>query len=207
MTARRSRRSGLYRLWRRFLLRIRPQVEQLAHHVNHRGGLRIARRRFQRRDRRVHDLVDDALGQRFDRQFLLRRQLAQAAAHAIQLGLPQGLKMLLQTDDGRHHLGGLGARLKLAHLFVHQGLSAYGLFAPVAQVRLHHLLQIVDVVNKDAVQVIQPGINVARHRNVDEEHRAVLACLQKLFAMLFAEDGMWRARRADDDVGPGNRVI
>ena len=46
------------------------EVEQLPHQFDHRGGFRLARRRLQRADGRVHDLVDDTTRERFDRQFL-----------------------------------------------------------------------------------------------------------------------------------------
>ena len=49
------------------------QIEQTAHQVDHGGRFRLARRRLQRADRRMHDLVDDAARERFDRQFLLGR--------------------------------------------------------------------------------------------------------------------------------------
>src|SRR6266702_462421 len=73
--------------------------------------------------------------------------------------------------------------------------------------RLNDLLQVIDVVNEDSVQVIQPWVDVARNRNVDEEHWAILAGLQKLLAMLLAKDGMRRARRANDNVRPRSCVI
>ena len=135
----------------------------------------------------MHDLVDDAAGERFDGHLLLGRKRSQAAAHAVQLGLAQGLKMLLQADDGGNDLGGLGALLEAAHLLFHHQLGAHRFLAAVADVRGHDLLQIVDVVDEDSVEIVEAGIDVARHRNVNEEHGAVLARVEKLFAVLLFE--------------------
>ena len=65
----------------------------------------------------------------------------------------------------------------------------------------HCLLQVVDVIGKNAVQLAHFRRHVARHRDVDEEHRTILAAGKELFTMLAPEDGVRCARRSDDDVG------
>src|ERR1035441_9408046 len=69
------------------------------------------------------------------------------------------------------------------------------------------LLQIVDVVNEDAVQLVQLGIDIARDRDVDEEHGTVAALAEEPFAVLLAEDGVRRARGTDNDVGIENGLV
>ena len=133
--------------------------------------------------------------------------VSETAAHAVELGLAQGFQVLLQADDGGDDLGGLGALLEAAHLFFHQRLGAHGFLAAVADVRGHDLLQIVDVIDEDSIEVVKAGIDVARHRNVNEEHGAVFARVEKLFAVLLLEDGVGRAGGADDDIGPGHGLI
>ena len=56
------------------LLSLFLQVEQSPHHIDHSRRLGLFRRRLQRGDRGVHDFIDDAAGQRLDRDFLLRSQ-------------------------------------------------------------------------------------------------------------------------------------
>ena len=90
---------------------------------------------------------------------------------------------------------------------LHDGFGAIGFYPPVGNMRGDHLLQVVDVVNEDAVQLVHLRIDVARHRDIDEEHRTVAAAAQELLAMLFAEDGMRRAGGADHDVGAGNGLV
>ena len=67
--------------------------------------------------------------------------------------------------------------------------------------------KIVDVVDEDAVQLVHLRIDVARDRNVDEEHGTIAAAAQELLAMLLAENGVRRAGRTDDDVGAIDRLI
>ena len=74
-------------------------------------------------------------------------------------------------------------------LFVDDLFRAFRLALPVGDVRADHLLQVVDVVDEDAVQLVHLGIHVARHGNIDEEHRPVAAAGQELLAVLAAEDG------------------
>ena len=126
---------------------------------------------------------------------------AQPAAHAVNLSLANGLQVLLQRNNGRHDIEGLQARLELVHLQLHDGFGAIGFGLAIGDVRRHHLLQVVDVVNEDAVQLVHLRIDVARDRDIDEEHGTVLAAAQELFAVLLAEDGVRRAGGADDDVG------
>ena len=81
--------------------------------------------------------------------------------------------------------------------------GAIGFHAAVGHMRSDNLLQVVDIVDEDAVQLVHLRIDVARNRDIDEEHRPVAAAAQELLAMLFAEDGVRRAGGADDDVGLG----
>src|ERR1035438_5462189 len=71
----------------------------------------------------------------------------------------------------------------------------------------NHLLQVIDIVNKDAVQLVQLGIDIAWDRDVDEKHGTVAALAEEPFAVLLAEDGVRRARGTDDDVGIGNGLV
>ena len=77
----------------------------------------------------------------------------------------------------------------------------------VGDVRDDYLLQVVDVVDEDAVQLVHLRIDIARHRDIDEEHGTVTAAAQETLAVLLAEDGVRRAGGADDDVGARNGVV
>src|SRR5579862_1344024 len=173
------------------------QIEQPSNYVNHRCRLRFAGRGLQRCNGCVHNFVDDAAGQGLDCHFLLRRQCTHAAAHAVDLGLADGLKMILQAHDGWDHIKRVQARFeagfKVFHLAGDYGFGEFGLFAAVGDVAADRLLQIVDIVGKDAVELGHLRRHVPRHRDVDEKHRLVLAAGEELFSVLAAEDGMRRA--------------
>ena len=58
------------------------------------------------------------------------------------------------------------------------GFGALRFFLAIGNVRGDHLLQIVDVVDEDAVQLVHLRIDVARHGDIDEEHGTVLRRLR-----------------------------
>ena len=72
--------------------------------------------------------------------------------------------------------------------------GALGLFLAIGDVRGHGLLQIVDVVDENAVDLVHLRIDVARHRDIDEEHGTVLAAAHEHFAVFAPENSVRRAR-------------
>ena len=71
----------------------------------------------------------------------------------------------------------------------------------------HCLLQIVDVVRKDAVELCHPLRNVPRNGDIDEKHRTILAPGQKLLAVFAPENCVWRTGRGDHNVGLIARAV
>ncbi len=63
------------------------------------------------------------------------------------------------------------------------------------------ILQVVDVINEDAVEFVHLRVNVTRDGDVNEEHGAVFPPRQKHFAVLALEDGDGGSGRGDHDVG------
>src|SRR5262249_59409688 len=71
-------------------------------------------------------------------------------------------------------------------------------------------LEIVDVVQVAAVELVDRGIEVARHGDVDEEQWTTLAPGQRPFYVFAREDEIRCARRRDHDVDTrevGDRVL
>ena len=58
------------------------------------------------------------------------------------------------------------------HFLGHDLLGVVGLLHALAQVGVDHFLQIVDVVEEDVVEIVDGGLDIARHRDIDQEHRA-----------------------------------
>ena len=109
--------------------------------------------------------------------------------------------MILQRDDGGHHVAGLDAGVKALHLAVDDSFGKFRLLPAAGNMGGDRLLQIVNVVNEDAVQFVHLRVNIARDSNVDKEHGTILAAAEEHFAMLAAEDGTGGAGRGDHDVG------
>src|SRR5215813_1055013 len=149
----------------------------------------------------MHDFVDDAFGERVDGQFLVGTERSETPAHAIDFGLPNGLKVILQADNGGYDI----ARLQPSHeAFDFAGDNDFGslcLSLAIGDMRRDCLLQVVDVINEDAVQLIELRINVSWYGNIDEEHGPIAASAQKQLAMFTAENRMRSPRRCNHDVG------
>src|SRR5208282_3097022 len=182
-------------------LRFIVQVEEPPHKVNDGGRFRIARSSFQSADGGVHDLVDDTAGQCFDRQFLVGGHRTQAAANSINLGLTNGFEVVLQADDGGNHVESLEASLKLLDLAIDDGLRLFRFLPAVGYVRSNRLLQVVDVIDENAIEFVHLRIDIAGNGNIDEEHGLVLAPRHEFFAMFAPEDEVGRSGRGNNDIG------
>src|SRR5207253_10562974 len=108
---------------------------------------------------------------------------------AVDFRLANGLEMILQRHDRRDHIECLNPGLEALNLTVNDGFRALSFLLAVGDVSGYGLLQIIDIVDEDAVQLVHPRINVARNSNIDEEHRTVLAAAEKHFAVLAPEAG------------------
>src|SRR6266446_4037058 len=189
------------------VVQIVAQVKEATHQVDDSGGFGIARSRLQRTDRSMHDFVDDATSQRFYGEFLICGHGTEAATNAINLGLANGFEMVLQTDDGRNHVESLQASVESVDLTIDDRLSLIRFLLAIRDVGTDRLLQIVDVVDENAVELVHLRIDVARDGDVNKEHRAVAAEGHQLFAMLGPEDEMRRAGRGNHDIGAFARVV
>ena len=120
------------------------------------------------------------------------RGVGQPGQRLAHLALPDLLEPLAQRDDGRDHLDVALAREELGDLALDERLGALGLARALAQVGVDHLLEVVDVVAVHVVERVDAGLDVARHRDVDEEQRPAAAAVH---------DARAPSRRADDRLG------
>src|SRR5262249_37444709 len=79
-------------------------------------------------------------------------------------------------------------------------LGPSGLAPPTGEALRHDALEVVDVVEVAAVELVDGGIEVARNRDVDQEQRPPLALPQRALDVGARQDVARRARRAEDDV-------
>ena len=82
----------------------------------------------------------------------------------------------------------------------HDGLGVLGLLQALAQVGVDHFLQIVDIVEEDVVELVDGGLDIARHRDIDQEHRPVAARGDHALHLVFVQDVVRRAARRDHDI-------
>src|SRR5215472_6986067 len=102
--------------------------------------------------------------------------------------------MILQADDCRHDIEGTLAGFEFFYFAGDDGFGTLGLYAAVGDVAGDRLLQVIDVVGKDAVELRHVSRDVTRDSDIDEEHGAVLAASEELFAVFPPEDGVRRTR-------------
>ena len=111
--------------------------------------------------------------------------------------------MLLEGLDGGDGVAGLETLVVFVDFPADDGLGGLGFAAAVGEVGCGDLLEIVDVVDEAAFDLVHAGIDVAGNGDVDEEHGAVAPALEEVLAVGAAEDFLRRAGGGDDDVGAG----
>src|SRR5437667_4226178 len=155
---------------------------------------------------RVEELVDDGGGGGLEGGLLLRAERAQPPPGAVQLAAADVVRALAQLHEQRDHVERLLPFQELPDLALDQALGGRGLLLPLAQVGLGHRAQVVEVVEEDAFQLAGRRVDVARHRDVDEEQRPEVAAAPgrpDVLDVLAADDDAGSAGAADDDVGGG----
>ena len=127
----------------------------------------------------------------------------EARGGAFQFGLADGFSGLLQGDDGGDGVAGLLALKVELDLAADDGFGGGGLATAVGEVGGGDLLEVVNVVDEAALDLVHEGIDIARDGDVDEEDGAVAAEFHEALAVGAEEDGLRGAGGGEDDVGAG----
>ena len=115
-------------------------------------------------------------------------EVGEALRGAGELGFAEGFGGKLKLLDGLSG-GSLGEALAVAFGFeLHDGLGGLGLAAALNLVLLRDLLEVVDVVDEAAFEVVDGGVYVARDGDVDEEDGAIPAAMNERAAVVGRED-------------------
>ena len=114
--------------------------------------------------------------------------------------------MVLQRHDGGHYVEGLQAGMEALDFEVDDGFRPLGFFSAIGYVGGDRLLQVIDVVDEDAVELVHLRIDVARHGDIDEEHGPVFAAAGNVLRV-HGGNGVRGAGRSDHDVGAVAGVI
>ena len=126
---------------------------------------------------------------------------------ALEFGFADGLGVLLESEDSGHGVAGLEALLVLVDFPADDGFGSGGFAAAIGEIGGGYVLEVVDVVDEAAFDVVHAGVDVARDGDVDEEHGAVAAAVEEVLAVGAAEELLRRAGGGDDDVGAVGLVV
>src|SRR5207248_7275506 len=107
-----------------------------------------------------------------------------------------------QRSDRRHDVERRLPCSEPLRLLGDDRLRALGLAPPAGERLGHDGLEIVDVVEVAALELADRRIEVARHRQIDEEERPAATPAERLRHLFATKDEAGSARRRDDHVGP-----
>ncbi len=161
----------------------------------------FARGGFQGLQWLVQEFIHEAMSEGFDGGLLRGRERLQTRLGAAEFSLAHFFGSSLKIDERRHHVEGFDAALAADELLLEDGLGLLRFASSVRQIRRSDALQVVDVVEKDAVEAVDLGIDITGHGNVDEEYGAVAAAVEKLLCVGNAEDEFRRPGGGNEDVG------
>ena len=106
-----------------------------------------------------------------------------------------------ERHDHRRDLRALGPTLPARHFLAHDAIGVLRFTGTALTSLAHHSFEIVDVVEKDLALALDPRIDVARHREIDEEQASTPALLAQPVDELVLHHETRRARAGDHDVG------
>jgi len=155
----------------------------------------------------VEELGGEAASEGFDGFELLWSERGKTFCGAGQFGFADGFGLLLEGFDGRDGVAGLEALLVLVHFPADDCFCGGGFAAAVGEIGGGDLLEVVDVVDEAAFDLVHARVDVAGDGDVDEEHGAVAAALEEVLAVGAAEDLLRSAGAGDDDVGAGGLIV
>src|SRR5687768_17402486 len=164
------RASLLPRLPRRTIALLEP--EEVTHGVRIEHTVGRGRRLLHAHRRLVQELRHDLARQRLDCAPLARRERGQPSLDAVELLLANRLGPRPQRGDRRHDVERELPRAEAVGFLGHDRLGPHGLLAPPGDTLGHDPLEVVDVVEVAALELVDGGIEVARNSDVDKEDRA-----------------------------------
>src|SRR6266403_3153069 len=141
------------------------------------GALGISRS-IKRLRRRMQELVSEPAGELLE-HLPRRRTAGEQPARPVQLGRAQSIVVALQRSDGRDDRAAVEPTQEASRLLCNEHLClAYRVGADL-QIVLDYVGQVVDAVQEYVVNLSSFGLDIARHRQIDDEHRLVPACLDR----------------------------
>src|SRR5260370_13964840 len=116
----------------------------------------------------MENFVHDAAAKRLDGLFLIGRELAETPANPIKLRLTNGFELVLKRNNCGLQVKSLQPSLKALDFSFDNLFSAFGFVLSASHMRADGFLQIVNVIDEDAVEFVHFWINVAWHCDINE---------------------------------------
>ena len=149
----------------------------------------------------MEEFGGEAAGEGLDGFALFGREIGEFGLRAGEFGLAELFGVLLEGLDGGDGVAGLEALVVLVDFPADDGFGGVGFAAAIGEVGGGDLLEVVDVVDEAAFDLVHARVDVAGDGDVDEEHGAVAAAMKEVLAVGAAEDLLRGAGGGDDDVG------
>src|SRR5688572_30618248 len=177
------------------------EPEEVPHRVRVEDAVGRRRGLLHAYGRLMQELRHDLARERLDGPSLARRERGEATFRPLQLGLSDGLGLRPKRGDRRHDVERELPGAEAVGLLARDRLRAHGLLATAGDALGDDPLEVVDVIEVAALQVVDRGIEIARDRDVDEEHGPPPPALHRALDLRRREHDTLRARGGDDDVG------
>ena len=155
----------------------------------------------------MEEFGGEGAGECVDGGLLLGGEVSEAFGGAGEFGLANSFCTLLEGEDGGDGVAGDEALLVFGYLVGDDVLGGFGLAATVGEMGGGDLLEVVDVVDEAALDLIHAGVDVAGNGDIDEEHGAAATALEEVLAVGAGEDLLGGAGGGDDDVGAFSLIV
>ena len=153
----------------------------------------------ERLGRCVQKLVGESARERFE-HLLRRRPASEQTARTVELGDAKLVMMSLQRSDRRHYRPAFEPAQKTRGLIGDPGFGFAHCLDPDLQIVLDDVGQVVDGIQEHVVELGSFRFDVARHRQVDDEHRRMAPGLDRALEHALAEDGQRACGGGNNDV-------
>src|SRR5581483_3246825 len=183
------------------------ETEQVPHRLSIEHPVGCRGRLLHAHGRQVEQLVDDLGGDRLDGAALAVVEPSQKRLRLAQLGLPDLLGPRPQRGDRGHHVEGGVPLAELLRLGGDDRLRPLRLAATSGQRLGDDRLEIVDVVEVTAVEVVDRRVEVPRDGEVDEQELTAATLAERSLDGGGVEHVARSARGGDDDVGAGQLLL
>ena len=149
---------------------------------------------------------DDCLSERLDRVAVGGGQIRKPTREPVELGGSNVIGGLTHRGNERRSLARCLFDLEVLNLFGDNPPDHIGLFGALRSASVSPVTQIIEIEHRDAIEVSDTRLDVARYRNINDEQRTIHLGASTL-NRLDRDDCCPGARGSNHDVGTGECFI